>query len=240
MYSFFIFHFCSILSQGKQKLIVVLEIYIIIDNMTSLTLALAFKQVIAEMPDNINTIAELNAYYKEAMTKAVSLRDEAKVAEAVESMKRIRAKKRAELTEKGHTRPVELELNYKQMCYAFQLKDNDYWRGDEGNWVKELYEDSWSDEDKVFKVEIIFLKTHKGRIINPAEEIAYKMIHYYTLGHDGIPDNPKKKCKNIAKGEKDTFKRCSDYNDFIANNMGADMWMMMEEVYGYYEEPEEY
>ena len=237
MYSFIIFHFCSILSQGKQKLIVVLEIYIIIDNMTSLTLALAFKQVIAEMPDNINTIAELNAYYKEAMTKAVSLRDEAKVAEAVESMKRIRAKE----YEKAKVKPIELELDYTQMCYAFQLNRNHYWGEDEGNWVKELYEDSWNDTGKVFKVEIIFLKTHKGRIINPAEEIAYKMIHYYTLGHDGIPDNPKKKCKNIAKGEKDTFKRCSDYNDFIANVMGGgDMMMMMDEVYDYYEEPEEY
>jgi len=240
MYSFINFHFCSILSQGKQKLIVVLEIYIIIDNMTSLTLALAFKQVIAEMPDTINTIAELNAYHKEAMTKAVALRDKAKVAEAVESMKKIRAEKRAELREKGLTRPFELELDYRDMCYAFQLKDNDFWCGDEGNWVKELYEDSWNDEDKVFKVEIIFLKTYKGKTIDPTEEIAYKMIHYYTLGHDGIPDNPKKKCKNIMRGEKDTFRRCSDYNDFIRRTMGCEMWQMMEEVYGYYEEPEEY
>lgn len=203
--------------------------------MSSLTLALAYKQVIAEMPGTINTIAELNAYHKEAMTKAVALRNQAKVAEALESMKRIRAKE----YEKAKVKPIELELDYAQMCYAFQLKDADMWGEKGNNWVQELYDD-YDDTRKVFKVEIIFLKSHKGKTIDPTEEIAYKITHYYTLGHDGIPDNPKKKSKNYMKGEKDTFVRCSDYNDFIANVMGwGDMNMMMDEVYDYYEEETE-
>ena len=196
--------------------------------MSSRTLAFYYKRIIAEMPASINTIAELNVYHKEAVKKA-------KIAEAVDAMKRIRAKE----YEKAKVKPVELEMDYNQMCYAFQLKDENMWGEEGNNWVDKLYDDCF-DKNKVFKVEIVFLKTYKGRTIDPAEEIAYKMSHYYTIGHDGIPDNAKVKHKNHMKGEKDTFKRNSDYNDFIANMMRGGMSPMMDDVYGYYDEEEDY